>query len=132
MSDLIQRLRSPIDAPTFLAELFEANKQRKEAAAEIERLQKRVVAAESAGDTLTAECVARFKRAESAERQRDEAIAALRELVRLKDMRDEIRRLQNGGDWPEQNRAVEMNAEYYRRKPLAWESARRVLKQKDG
>jgi hypothetical protein len=53
---------------------------------------------------------------------------ALTELVRLKTMKDEIRRIQQeGGEWHEQNRAVDMNAEYKKAQPLAWQAARKAL-----
>lgn len=56
------------------------------------------------------------------------AVAALRELVTLKDMHDRIARLMPKClSEPRNYRAEEMDDEYKRRKPLAWEAARRVL-----
>jgi hypothetical protein len=52
-----------------------------------------------------------------AEQERDVLLAALRELVACKDLHDSIER-SGGGEYEE--------AEYRRRKPLAWAEARRL------
>lgn len=53
---------------------------------------------------------------------------ALRELVALKDLHDEVERLMPKElSAPRNYRAEEMDDDYKRRKPLAWQAARDVL-----
>lgn len=52
-----------------------------------------------------------------------DALAALRELVELKDLKNDIDAWSAGST----NELAEMSADYQRRKPQAWERARAVL-----
>jgi hypothetical protein len=52
------------------------------------------------------------------------ALEALRELVACKDMHD---RIENRGNGISADEAKELQREYRRRRPLAWEAARKVL-----
>jgi len=60
----------------------------------------------------------------TAERERDELREALRELVRLKDLKDWIEQLPRGASY---GGYIAANNEYDVKKPLAWDKARAIL-----
>jgi hypothetical protein len=61
-------------------------------------------------------------------RQRDEAVALVRELVELKALHDRI----DGLQYDSYVQYTEMSSEYEKRKPKAWESARAFLAHLEG
>lgn len=62
-------------------------------------------------------------RIEAAEQRTDRLLAALRELVALKDIKNEMATLNE----TKLKRMRELQQEYYRRKPHAWQAARDEL-----
>jgi hypothetical protein len=57
--------------------------------------------------------------------------AALRELLRLKDLKTDAEAINTSGSWEAVHRQRDMRAEYEKTKPLAWDAARRALTQSD-
>lgn len=57
--------------------------------------------------------------------------AALRELLRLKDLKTDADMIDTSGSWEAVHRQRDMRAEYKKAKPLAWDAARRALTQSD-
>lgn len=57
--------------------------------------------------------------------------AALRELLRLKDLKTDAEAINTSGNWEAAHRQRDMRAEYEKAKPLAWDAARRALTQSD-
>lgn len=139
MSDLIQRLNGEANRLQPNPDGYSLHPQAylmRQAAAEIERLERDFRAAIETSREQSAMFEKLWRdqrdtllRMESAERQRDEAIAALRELLRLNDYRgwvcDETCPHDHGGEFMY---AVSLTAA----RANAWESARRLLNQKEG
>lgn len=57
----------------------------------------------------------------------DTLAGALRELVRLKDLKTDAEAINCSGNWEAKHKQDAMRAEYKTAQPLAWDSARRVL-----
>lgn len=57
----------------------------------------------------------------------DRAVTALRELIRLKDLKTDAEAINTSGSWDAAHRRRDMLAEYREKKGEVWDAARRAL-----